>query len=568
MGRLLNENNYPLETREAAFYWIEDNIKNNYLYGESFVSYRDLIVHAIRMVTVASSDDDDYEPEYSDDDWLDESSEDSSSSASLWSSFKDGGAWMLSSGMKALSTGAKLVKEHPAESVLATVAGLTAAYYDPIAYFDSAAEVIPELIGSSIVSGLIGSVGGFMGGKAVTSARNTRVEEAALNEQYKAALREAEDYIYRWMAGFKAPIEGEKLEFALARTLRYVNRSIIKQTGRRLEAEVIDGHYPGILLSINPTLFMPLNTTVLSGLRAGKIPATGDYLRSTQHDGPYKTPLKEVMDQWNSASDVKGKDKIATKDIDFKHIYPTKTYIRPGTVEAQTSVPRGSGRSGTGETAIGHLGNHVELIMTGNTSTRFNGGHLIGDQLLDAHDTFELYEDWNLAPQHRKFNSPLYSGLMESPMTTGISASTPVKMTVDVRYASDERTIDAAVALSNILTPTANSRINKTKGPSDLDFHSRIPQHWYANAEILGGGSVRFSAPKKKSSVRMRGSAIGESDSLTLSSGEDFAYSLAYTKGGTKVMFDPADQRTKATKASDRVSGVTDVSISARQKIF
>ncbi|MFM6052031.1 MAG: hypothetical protein ACKPA7_10390, partial [Sphaerospermopsis kisseleviana] len=81
----------------------------------------------------------------------------------------------------------------------------------------------------------------------------------------------------------------------------------------------------------------------------------------------------------------------------------SKSYYRAGTVEARSSVTRGPGRSNeTGiETKFGHFGIDEEIIKTGNSNTDYNGGHLVGDQVMDGHNAFNLYEDWNLAPQQK-----------------------------------------------------------------------------------------------------------------------------------------------------------------------
>ncbi|RBW44245.1 hypothetical protein DS901_07470 [Loktanella sp. D2R18] len=43
--------------------------------------------------------------------------------------------------------------------------------------------------------------------------------------------------------------------------------------------------------------------------------------------------------------------------------YAEDTYMRAGTVEALTSVQRGTGRSGTGETIFGRFGYDEEVIF-------------------------------------------------------------------------------------------------------------------------------------------------------------------------------------------------------------
>ena len=151
---------------------------------------------------------------------------------------------------------------------------------------------------------------------------------------------------------------------------------------------------PKIGFYASPATFLPLSGFVpnmvrvfqpnrydISGQKPGKNAqnsesiAAGDYIRATHYDGPFPTPGKEIVDQFNNR--FKGKnitrkrkmigdepgdsppEKVRTLDpkaLPLQTATKANTYLRAGIVEAKSSVPRKKGRSGGGETVFGHFG--------------------------------------------------------------------------------------------------------------------------------------------------------------------------------------------------------------------
>ncbi|MFM6133267.1 MAG: DNA/RNA non-specific endonuclease, partial [Sphaerospermopsis kisseleviana] len=101
-----------------------------------------------------------------------------------------------------------------------------------------------------------------------------------------------------------------------------------------------------------------------------------------------------------------------------------------------------------------YFGKEEEIIKTGNPNTddtNYNGGHLVGDQVMDSHNAFNLYEDWNLAPQQKSFNNPVYLGTIENAVTRAISAGATIKYTVTVQYPDNIYQIKPSVLIKNLL---------------------------------------------------------------------------------------------------------------------
>jgi hypothetical protein len=286
---------------------------------------------------------------------------------------------------------------------------------------------------------------------------------------------------------------------------------------------------PKIGFYASPATFLPIRPKVDKGIVPGQKPkvakaksvSNGDYIKPVAYDGPFPTPGKEVADALdarfkgqktihNNGTTPVAKAKTSAGTISLYSVQPinpkalslrTKTnggvYRRAGTVEAQSSVTRGTGRSGSGETLFGHFGADEERIRTGRNTTNYNGGHLIGDQIMDSRRAFNLYEDWNLAPQVRAFNSPVYTSTIENPVTAAINAGATVKYTVGVKYPDNTYNIAPSDLIKNLL-PAPHGYRKEVEGAikrnpglnAPLNLRRRTPGFWQATAEVIAGGAT------------------------------------------------------------------------------
>lgn len=374
----------------------------------------------------------------------------------------------------------------------------------------------------------------------------------------------------------------------------------------KLEGNLTD---PKIGFYASPATFLPLNSIPISGQKSGAKAANrasvkaGDYIKAIRYDGPFPTPGKEVVDEFNkrfegqattynngqtfTGSPPKKKAKgvapinlyevqaLPTNSLPFQTATNSNSYYRAGTVEAQSSVTRGPRRSNkTGiETKFGHFGIDEEIIKTGNSNTDYNGGHLVGDQVMDSHNAFNLYEDWNLAPQQRSFNSPVYTGTIENAVTRAINAGATIKYTVTVQYPSNIYQIQPSVLIKNLLPsgdPYRQEVEGAIKNNSNLDssftLHQRTPGFWQAKAEVIKGSETISSGD-----IKQRDNVAFENNPLNVQPGvnyqptnlEQVRYSLEVDTGaGLKPLTVPTN--------GDPIqySGATQVEETARQETF
>ena len=100
--------------------------------------------------------------------------------------------------------------------------------------------------------------------------------------------------------------------------------------------------------------------------------------------------------------------------------------------------------------AIGNFGNQELLLRHGIRQQTYEGGHLIGDQLLPHTNATNSMVDWNMAPQIIRFNSPAYARLIESRVAGNVikekknpgeknkvSNSIPINMHIKLGYPSN-----------------------------------------------------------------------------------------------------------------------------------
>ncbi|MDQ6969606.1 MAG: DUF4157 domain-containing protein [Mariprofundus sp.] len=239
-----------------------------------------------------------------------------------------------------------------------------------------------------------------------------------------------------------------------------------------------------------------------------------DYIRASHADGPLPTPKQEIKNHFNSmfaGKEVSGG--VTVPSLDLKNIglkSPGGSFMRAGKVQAQSSVTRGTGRSGGGETKFGHFGADEEKINTGGNSTAYNGGHLVGDQMMDSKGSFNLYEAWNLAPQTRALNSPTYSSAIEGPVTAAINAKkeATIKYDVHVQYPGLTYQVKTSDILARLWKRESSyyrqvhQLINDDKSlDKTLTLTRRTPSHWKAIAAVIEGNVAISGGVKERKNV-------------------------------------------------------------------
>ncbi|HEY8025215.1 MAG TPA: hypothetical protein VIF60_11650 [Burkholderiaceae bacterium] len=310
--------------------------------------------------------------------------------------------------------------------------------------------------------------------------------------------------------------------------------------------------------------------------------ANGDFINPTQFDGPHPTPTGEFVNAFNpnyqgvisapvaagGALGIPAGHKIEIPKLNAGNTNLASPlgaqYHRPFEVSATSSVVRGKGRSNKGgiETDIGHMGVDEALIRA-NAFEAYQGGHLVGDQLMDSFRSFLLYEPWNLAPQIAAFNTPQYQGNIEAPATQAIAGGATLSYKVNVQYPDNtyQETPLAMAARANLWQANiANVKVHKPAvggagwatynkpGPFSYDaivndvntvggglanpaanFVRRTPGYWRTEVkDVTAAGPLNNLAGNITNSVAVAGKAgIGEFDSKLLQTGADNAGALA-----------------------------------------
>lgn len=263
----------------------------------------------------------------------------------------------------------------------------------------------------------------------------------------------------------------------------------------------------------------PAPSVAISGKRGALVPAgytakpaaagvVNDYIKGTHYDGPHATPMGELINQLNAHYQGQNTglapphDKVPqlTGNKTMLGSPVNATYRRPFEVKARTSVARGKGRSNNSgiETAIGCMGRDEARIK--GKSALFQGGHLVGDNIMDSHGSFLLYEDWNLAPQHANFNSPIYLTTMENAAARAVTAGADLEYTVNLQYPDGTYTVQAsALAAGGIFFggfgagkhygQFLDAAIRGKHAPDQpITFTRRTPGYWRATMKDLNAG--------------------------------------------------------------------------------
>ncbi len=141
-------------------------------------------------------------------------------------------------------------------------------------------------------------------------------------------------------------------------------------------------------------------------------------LTNIKSDGPYDPPFtileRELPGVKLFLSSTNANDSNNPSSLQSQ-------YERPVEVTAEIIGSRrqvGTRVSNNITSVIGNFGNQELLIRKGTRSQTFQGGHLIGDQLLNK--GINSMVDWNLAPQNLDFNHPVYFGLAEELIFQGV----------------------------------------------------------------------------------------------------------------------------------------------------
>lgn len=168
-------------------------------------------------------------------------------------------------------------------------------------------------------------------------------------------------------------------------------------------------------------------------------------------------------------------------------------YKRPKQVDAVIYGPRrptGSRPPSSMPASVGNLGNQELLIRNGIRQQTFEGGHLIGDELLPP--TVNSMVDWNLAPQNSNFNHPVYFGLAEELIFEGpINAATgrpdhtiPVDVQVKLAYPATTFTVSVSDLINNNVIANNDPNLSTTLKAKTITFPSRVPHQWDITATL------------------------------------------------------------------------------------
>jgi hypothetical protein len=342
---------------------------------------------------------------------------------------------------------------------------------------------------------------------------------------------------------------------------------------------------PAVAFRASPAVYVPLVVagSKLSGAKSGASIGK-QYLKPVRYDSA-PSPAGEFIEQFNkllageqydpaNTTDTVDTLKTTIQNETLLNSKPGKTYRRPGKVEAFiTETKPGSGRTGSGETEIGWFGGDEEQLNTGARTIPYEGGHLIGDQIMEGVNLFDMYEDWNLAPQAKSFNNPLYITAIENPAVNAINAGAEVNYKVTVKYPADSYTLKPSEVVPNAVDSTTNMSNGETfvsavqkliKNKPSIDktpfkFHSRVPNYWHARMEDSLGTKVMSGKGRDDPRGPVSSTTITETEDYQPSGPEQFKYRLI-------VDSVPLSLAPKAKEVD--YTGANKVKIKARQKSF
>lgn len=208
-----------------------------------------------------------------------------------------------------------------------------------------------------------------------------------------------------------------------------------------------------------------------------------------------KSPLGALAEQLPGITDfflspTQAKKIIRRNDPDY-----SVARDKPKSVKAEIQGARRTvgGRLPNNLTAIiGNLGNEELLIAHGDRRQLYEGGHLIGDQLLP--DTMDSFEAWNLAPQNADFNAPIYEQIVESEIAAGSidkhgqrDKNEAITLSVTLDYESDNVTVTAGDLVTRGVVRQADMDAEIApvdQGTTNITFPRRVPSKWQVKVDI------------------------------------------------------------------------------------
>ena len=193
---------------------------------------------------------------------------------------------------------------------------------------------------------------------------------------------------------------------------------------------------------------------------------------------------------------------------------------------------------------------------------------------MDSHQSFNLYEDWNLAPQQRSFNSPVYSGIIENPVAKAIKAGATIQYTVKVQYPGNTYRIKPSVLVQNLL-PAADGYREQIQGAikqrpalnQPFTLRRRTPGFWQATAKVIKGGKISSGKNRKRQDVDFENNPVnvGPTNNYLPVAREQVRYSLEVDQGkGGRLQ----EQKGPIPNNPLKYAGATMVRATARQQTF
>lgn len=341
----------------------------------------------------------------------------------------------------------------------------------------------------------------------------------------------------------------------------------------------------------SPAVYVPLVSKAVRSPYLATHKASTDTLKPVKFDADKPTPAHELITQFNKhfagkaydkGNPAKTIDKLNTSHSSNETLLksnPNKTYDRPGSVEATITTPKPTaGRTGSGETEVGWFGGDEERIIEGTDTIKYEGGHLIGDQLMDGDNTFDMYKNWNLAPQAKSFNNPLYITSMENAAVKALKGGATLDYQVNVAYPADTYKIKAldvvthAVDGAKKMKSTGDTFVDAVKdyvkanptANTDFTFLARVPNYWKAEMSDTAKKGVISGSGRNDPRGPFTTTPVVGSTAYKPSGVEQFTFSLA--ADGTQLALPTKGPKSKKNLAS--YSGANSVSLSARQKSF
>ena len=361
-------------------------------------------------------------------------------------------------------------------------------------------------------------------------------------------------------------------------------RTVCALTSAKIES---DGQQVFAAFRASPAKYVPMAVTgKLSGVKTGAVPGT-QTLEAVQWDGPLASPAGEFIAQFNARFAGKVYDLTTGATIDALSTtqtnetalssIPKKLYRRAGKVMATiTGSKPGTGRTGSGETEIGWFGRDEELLTTGKQTIPYEGGHLIGDQIMDGVNLFNMYEDWNLVPQAKSFNNPLYITAIENASVKALAAGAELLYKVTVKYPCDRYTVKPSDAALRAIASTTTMKdgttfhaalaallaLDPTLDAPAFEFTCRVPNYW--NARVTDSKGTNVLEGKGRQDPRGPYSpTIDATTTYTPTGVEQFTYTLLVD---AKALSMPVATGTK--KAVVTYTSANKVKVKARQASF